>query len=319
MGRGLERRRIFNSDTDKQDFLNRLSVGLGETGNECLAWSLMSNHYHLLIRVGTVPLSQLMLKLLSGYASSYNRRHHRVGYVFQNRYKSILCDEESYFLELVRYIHLNPIRAKLITTLPALDRYRWTGHAGLLGRHRQAWQDTQAVLSRFGGRQAMARQRYRAFIEQGLGKPAGFDLSGGGLIRSYGGWQHIQSKTKDHEARVGDERILGDSQFVQSALKEDELQLDERTRLKQAGWDLEGLIEYLCEQYEVDKALITTKGRANNISIVKGLTCYLGMKRFGLSSTVLSLRMGMSQPAVSKAAKRGWAYCREQGVEFEFS
>jgi REP element-mobilizing transposase RayT len=95
MGRGLERRRIFNADVDKQDFLFRLGEILERCGSLCLAWSVMSNHYHLLIRVGDQPLAKLMLPLLGGYAGCYNRRHHRSGYVFQNRYKSILCDEDS--------------------------------------------------------------------------------------------------------------------------------------------------------------------------------------------------------------------------------
>ncbi len=81
-----------------------------------------------------MPLSRLMRQVLSGYATVYNRRHRRVGYVFQNRYKSILCDEETY-VGLVRYIHLNPVNAKLVKTLDELDRYQWTGHVGLMGSH----------------------------------------------------------------------------------------------------------------------------------------------------------------------------------------
>ncbi len=155
MGRGLERRKILNGSTDKEDFLSRLALGMEETGSQCLAWALMSNHYHLLIRVGSTPLSGLMRKVLGGYASQYNRRHNRVGYVFQNRFKSILCNEEAYLLELVRYIHLNPLRAnplraKLITTLSQLDRYSWTGHAVLMGNKIRPWQERQEIITRFG-------------------------------------------------------------------------------------------------------------------------------------------------------------------------
>ena len=107
IGRGLERRYIFGEDTDKLDFLARLGKNLAHSQAQCLAWAIMSNHYHLLVRVSNRPLSRLMAPLLGGYAGSYNRRHRRSGYVFQNRYESILCDEESYLLELIRYIHLN--------------------------------------------------------------------------------------------------------------------------------------------------------------------------------------------------------------------
>ena len=319
MGRGLERRRIFGHDSDKQDFLQRLSECLAETEIECLAWSLMSNHYQLLIRVGTVPQSQLMRKLLSGYASGYNRRHRRAGYVFQSRYKSILCDEDRYFLALIRYIHLSPIKAKLIKTVKELDYYPWTGHAGLMGKQPCSWQNTQSVLGHFGKRPSTSRQRYRAFIKLGLTDSTQADLSGGGLIRSYAGWQDITQARKDHETRIGDERILGDSQFVQRVLEQDDIHLQEATRLKQAGWDLAGLIQYICEQYDVDDELLITRGRDNNLSVAKGLICHLGMRRFGLTSTALSRRLGMSQSAVSKAAKRGLAYCREEGIEFEFN
>ena len=96
MGRGLERRRVLGQDVDKADFIERLVTGLATTGSQCLTWALMSSHYHLLIRVGDVPLPELMSKLLGGYAAAYNRRHRRAGYVFQNRYKSILCDEENH-------------------------------------------------------------------------------------------------------------------------------------------------------------------------------------------------------------------------------
>lgn len=90
MGRGRERRYIFDAAEDKQDFLDRLTVGLEATATECLDWVVMSNHYHLLLCVSSLPLSELMCKLLSGYATAYNQRHKRVGYVFQNRFKSIL-------------------------------------------------------------------------------------------------------------------------------------------------------------------------------------------------------------------------------------
>ena len=211
MGRGLERRRIFATIADKTDFLNRLGLCLKEQKSECMACALMSNHYHLLIRVGDVPLSHLMRKLLSGYATNYNLRHKRSGYVFQNRYKSILCDADNDLLELVRYIHLNPIKAKLIQAMAQLDTYAWTGHAALVAKRQYDWQNVDEVLEFFSSRKATARVQYREFVKGGIDNKQ--DFSGGGLIRSYGGWQEIIKWQKHHEAKIGGERILGDSDY----------------------------------------------------------------------------------------------------------
>ncbi len=124
MVRGIERGTVFRSDTDRNHFLERLGEILGETKTICYAWSLIPNHFHLLLRTGPVPISTVMRRLLTGYALWYNRRHRRHGHLFQNRFKSILCQEDVYFLELVRYIHLNPIRAGLVDDLDELGGYR---------------------------------------------------------------------------------------------------------------------------------------------------------------------------------------------------
>ncbi|MBW2138846.1 MAG: transposase, partial [Deltaproteobacteria bacterium] len=120
MIRGIERRRIFNDDKDRENFIERLSVLLPETKNKCYAWSFLPNHAHFLLRSGPGGIAGLMRRLLTGYAVSYNQRHKRHGPLFQNRYKSIVCQEDSYLQELVRYIHLNPLRAKIVADLKEL-------------------------------------------------------------------------------------------------------------------------------------------------------------------------------------------------------
>ncbi|MGI6387436.1 MAG: transposase [Desulfomonilia bacterium] len=107
--RGIERREIFAGDDDRDDFLLRLGGVLEETRTTCYAWALMPNHVHLLVRTGDVAIATLMRRLLAGYAGRFNRKYRRHGSLFQNRYKSILCQEERYLLELVRYIRKRPI------------------------------------------------------------------------------------------------------------------------------------------------------------------------------------------------------------------
>jgi REP element-mobilizing transposase RayT len=114
MVRGIERKKIFDGDADRDHFLHRLGEIIQETGTICFAWSLMPNHFHLLLRTSSIPISTVMRRLLTGYAIWYNRKHRRYGHLFQNRFKSILCQEDAYLLELVRYIHLNPLRVGLV-------------------------------------------------------------------------------------------------------------------------------------------------------------------------------------------------------------
>jgi REP element-mobilizing transposase RayT len=119
MVRGIERRKIFANDADRDQFLSRLGEVLEETKTICYAWALLPNHFHLLIRTGPVPISTTMRQLLTGYAVWYNRTHRRHGHLFRNRFKSILCQEDAYLVELVRYIHLNPIRAGIVGSVLA--------------------------------------------------------------------------------------------------------------------------------------------------------------------------------------------------------
>ena len=161
-----------------------------------LAWVLMPNHFHLLLKTGSVPISTVMKRLLTGYAVFYNRRHWRSGHLFQNRYKSILCQEDVYLLELVRYIHLNPIRAEVVDDLRGLDKYPYSGHSGILGRRKNDWQDINYVLNHFNSNPTIARRRYRAFVKEGISQGRRPDLIGGGLIRSAGGWSAIKALRK---------------------------------------------------------------------------------------------------------------------------
>lgn len=133
MIRGIERRNIFRSDKDRNDFINRLAFLIPETQTSCYAWAFLPNHAHFLFRSGPFGIAFFMRKLLTGYVVSFNRRYHRSGQLFQNRYKSVICQEEVYFKELIRYIHLNPIRAHIVSTLSELDRFSFCGHSALVG------------------------------------------------------------------------------------------------------------------------------------------------------------------------------------------
>lgn len=311
IGRGLERRYIFRETADKRDFLSRLKSNLPRSQSQCLAWAVMPNHYHLLIRAGPQPLSKLMAPLLGGYGGSYNRRHQRVGYVFQNRFKSILCDEENYLLELVRYIHLNPLRAGVVGELSELDWYPWTGHAGIVGNSGFSWHVVDEVLCHFGAKRGMAKRAYREFIRDGIRVSNNHEYSGGGLIRSNGGWEAVSMLRKEHSHCIGDERILGNSQFVEQSLSEDSLQIEIKTFRQQQGWTLEKLISCVCSAYEFQEQRLTTKARGSQLALAKSLICYWGGgEELGLPLMEIGIRLRISQQAVSKWVSQGRAHCR---------
>jgi len=144
----------------------------------------MGNHIHLLIFSGPPGISKFMRRLLTGYAVWYNRKYQRAGHLFQNRYKSIVCEEEPYLLELVRSIHLNPLRAGFVNEMEELDAYPWSGHGVLVGRDRNDWQETDYVLSRFSGTRNKAARAYRGFVEEGIALGRRDDWVGGGFVRS---------------------------------------------------------------------------------------------------------------------------------------
>ncbi len=157
--RGIERSDIFLDDEDRHNFLDRLQSLLVETETECLAWALIPNHIHLLLCPRRTELSRFMRRLLTGYAVTFNHRYNRSGHLFQNRYKSIVCEEDGYMLELIRYIHLNPLRAGQVENLDELDRYPWCGHAELLGRGRTIGLATDTILPLYSQRKKSSSEK----------------------------------------------------------------------------------------------------------------------------------------------------------------
>jgi len=315
--RGIDRRRIFRDNADRENFLDRVRTILSETETPCFAWALIPNHVHLLLRTGTVPISRVMRRLLTGHAVWFNRRHRRHGHVFQSRYKSILCQEEPYLLELVRYIHLNPVRARLVRILDDLDSYPYSGHSTLVGTIERSWQDTDTVLRRFSNREESARQSYREFVREGLDMGKRDDLIGGGLRRSLGGWADPKELRKEGIRMVSDERILGDSDFVAGVLQHADEELERKTRLKKQGLDLRAAAERAATLFNVCVDDILRPGKSPLRSKARSLFCYWAVRELDHTTSSIALYLGLTQPAISKAVSRGEQIAREFGLQLE--
>lgn len=254
-----------------------------------------------------------MRRLLTGYAVTFNRRHHRYGHLFQNRYKSILCQEDAYLLELVRYIHLNPLRAKVVTDMNELDRYPFCGHAVILGKANNTWQDFKWILKLFDGRLGYARRSYRTFVQKGILQGRREDLTGGGLVRSAGGWAAVKAMRRLGKPQKADERIIGDGDFVDQALAQAQEQIEKKYILQANGYDLDKVASRVSKVMGLELPEIWAQGRERKRVEARSLLCYWAVREVGLTMTQLSKRLQLSLSAVSLAVKRGEHIAQEKG------
>lgn len=291
--RGIERRDIFNDDHDRQLFVDRLSSLLSETGVRCYAWALLSNHLHLLLMPTTTPLSYFMRRLLTGYAVSFNRRNKRFGHLFQNRYKSIVCEEEPYLLELVRYIHLNPLRAGIVASMEELDRYPWSGHAVLVGSRQFDAQETVSILERFGKNITIARRNYRQFISEGIKTGRRDDLVGGGLKRS-------QGDRPESEYESFDERVLGGGDFVDALKQECTL----REKMKNVI-SLTRLLEIVSETLMLEPDVVRRPSKSRAPAAARGIFSQLAIFELGYNGKEVGKFLHLGPTGVSLASRRG--------------
>jgi len=307
MVRGIERTTIFRDDRDRGDFVARLAALVRAAGLTVYAWALLPNHAHLLLRTGERPLPRVMRSLLTGYAGAFNRRHKRVGHLFQNRYKSIVVDEAVYLLELVRYIHLNPVRTQVVPDLRALARYPWSGHSALCGTVPRPWQDPQTILAQFDPRPGRARRAYQTFVAAGRRQGRRPELQGGGLLRSLGGWAGLTALRRGREAALGDPRVLGSGEFVAQLQRE----LPARQHRLVPACPLETLSTAVCTHVGISPAVLAGGGRALAATRARAGIAYLWVERLGHPGRPLAPVLGVHPAVVYQAARRGATQARE--------
>ncbi|MGE5840938.1 MAG: transposase [Deltaproteobacteria bacterium] len=312
--RGMERRNIFRRDSDREDFLRRVEEILQATRTTCYAWALLPNHAHFLLRTGPVPLATVMRRLLTGYVVSFNRRYNRHGYLFQNRYKSIACQEETYLKELVRYIHLNPVRAGTVTSLTNLGTYPYCGHSALMGKRERRWQELDYVLGYFGSSVGRARRAYLSYLKAGLSQGHREDLVGGGLIRSLGGWTEVKSIRSGGKYHLkSDERVLGDSDFVDEVLSIANEHYSQQAELRRHGYNLQWVARRVSEVCGIDERAIFGRGREQEQVRARDLFCFWAVRELGISVTEVARTIRMTPSGVGYAVRRGEILGEERG------
>ena len=215
----------------------------------------------------------------------------------------------------MRYIHLNPLRAKLVADVDSLGKYPFCGHGVIMGKHARGRQEIDTVLAYFGKQVGPARRGYRAFVTKGIGKGRRWDLTGGGLIRSAGGWAAVTALKKEKVHVRSDERVLGDGDFVEEILSRSRERYERQYALKASGIDLDNVAARVAELLEMDIEQVWAPGKFRPQVRARSLLCYWAVRELGESMTAMARRLGISTPAVSKAVARGAAIAEQNGYK----
>lgn len=266
--RGNHREAIFDGDSDRLRFSDLVEEAVDRDAIRIHAFCWMTNHVHLLIEAGAAPIGPAMMRIASRYARAAQKHRTTTGHLFERRYRAVLVDSERYLTELVRYIHLNPVRAGIATD-PA--GHRWSGHSAYLGLASWTWLTTAVVLARFDAMADAARRAYHRFVLEGIGAPVDPHFSRG----------------RDDEPRV-----LGDDHFL-ARMKARSLQPRPAS--------IDALIVAVCGQEGVDPSALGTGGRRRDLAQLRVLVVHHALERHIATISELARRFGRSPSTLTES------------------
>jgi putative transposase len=267
--RGNHRQKTFLNERDYQAYLDRLGRYRKKFGVTVYAYCLMSNHVHLLVETGSQPLWRFMQGLQQSYTQYFNRKHHKVGHLFQGRYKAILCEKDEYLLTLVRYIHLNPIRAKLVQKL---DDYPYSGHREYCAVRASEVLAPDRVLDMLGGRVA-----YRRFVQEGL-----------------------RDGHREEYYDVIDQRFLGEEGFIEKL----KAQAEEEVAAHRPKKTVIAAFRIAARAVDVEPAMLSGADRGWETSRCRALVAYVLIRGLGYKLKDVAKCLGRDAATVSSLVSR---------------
>jgi REP element-mobilizing transposase RayT len=283
IARGNRRHDVFHDDTDRKAYLQRLQRYRDQHGFRLFAYVLMPNHVHLLIERQSVPLAKSLQGIQQSYTQYYNRRYATVGHAFQGRYHAILCDREAYWLALVRYIHLNPVRAKLVAD-PA--EYAWSSHRVYLGRESSGLIEADPVLGQFASHRQTAHRKYQAFVHEAIAEG---------------------SRPDYYPGAGGDPRVLGGEEFCARNLGPAP---PDQERVAPGHHTFEAILEAVATLSGVPGPRIVGHERTRAVAHARRLLVLVGT-RCGIPGHTLARRLARDPGLISRMATRPEAQLSE--------
>ena len=272
MLRGNDGQNIFHATKDRFFLYDLIQEGIERFGHRIHAFCLMTNHLHLIVQVDDIPLAKIIQNMSFRYTRYFNKNTKRIGHLFQGRYKALLIDSDNYLLELVRYIHHNPIRAGAVR---AADQYRWSSYRAYMGQEKIYWLTQDFVLSQFAKSEKKARHLFQEFCLEGVQE------------------RHRQEFHKG----THDGRILGDKSFVERML----LRTNERFGFPV---DVKLLVKTVCEIYQINDEEIITPGKQQPYAEARAIVAYLAREMGNPSLTEVGRYLQRDITALSRSASR---------------
>jgi REP element-mobilizing transposase RayT len=306
MARGIDGCNIFRAVADREEFLTRFSVLIKDVGYKCLAWCLMDNHYHLFLRCSENPMSRLMRPLNSAYARWYNKKYERKGYLFQDRFKSVLCQDMDYAKQLIRYIHLNPVRAQKVPSLAALKGWPWCGHAFLIGDKGalgKGFQDRTEALRRFSTSENKAIRSYLAYLEEGIDPE---NARNTGLLE----------RTETVEitgAHKGWPAVIGDPEFVREAMEAHRIGMQRKHRKADYHYVLAAIEKDVSKKYVLKPGELLERGRRNARAEARAIFCFRAHHDELIPFSVIARYLRITIPPASLLYRQGRAIAERSG------
>lgn len=249
IARGNRQEQIFFDEQDYRAYLHRISETWEKFPFRLYAHTLMPNHLHLLLEANETPISKFLQIIQQRYAQHFNAKYSKVGHLFQSRYKAIICQEDQYLLELVRYIHLNSVRSGIVKD--PID-YPWSSHRSYLATKCEKWLDRDAILAQFSNRREMAKKLYCEFVMAALSDGYRGDLY-----------------------NLKEQQVLGDDDFLASLPLGESANLIHQSRIL----SIDVILKVICEEMGVSQNLIKKRSRAHRPSLARGLICLYAVER----------------------------------------
>lgn len=276
MLRGNDGQAIFHSNADRCRMCLLMQEGKERFGHLIHSFCFMNNHIHVAIQVGDVSISHIIQNLAFRYTRYFNRKYNRIGHLFQGRFKSVIVEGDRYFKELIRYIHLNPVRANLVS-LP--QEYEWSSHKSYLMLNEYTWLSKGKLLNKFGILLDDSIKNYESFILKGIGLETELDFKSG---FSHG--------------------ILADTEFVK-----DFLNIVERNQNQDIK--LQSVVEVICERFNLSEEILCSPGKNRSASHARAILALFVRENENLSLENLAKLLGRDPSGLSKLANRLESKC----------